>query len=733
MRPAVCCAALATLALAVASTASRAQGSNPSLEEVFVTGILPESLESVPGSYVVIDASDLGLRPSFSIREALALAPGVHSVGEDSLGLGLNIGVRGMDPRRTSRTLLLEDGMPLFLAPYGDPSAHYSTSLERIQRIEVVKGSGQVLHGPQTVGGMINFVTRPVIHDGREGSLALTMGNNGFQAIHAGLGAGNDRMGFRLDLLQKRGDGIREHHEFEVGEYVLKAAFSPAPGHRLDAKLGHFMERSRVSETGLGTLEYRDNPLQAPSGKNDRFLQDRSTLQVRHHYQPSARLSWSSQLYGVINDRASFRQIDTPGGYDDDEPGLSTGYSLIDRCGTAATLANAESCGGRWRPREYAYWGAESRLSIHHRALGVDQLAILGARFHHEDIRRNQYRSPAAQAQSLAWAREFGEHREDVRIETRALSAFLQNRLEFGHWSLTPGLRIERYRIQTDVVRADSTRQDNPESARDARQTVLLPGLGLAWQGSPGLSAFAGIHRGFAPPRPDRDIRANGADSAVVDDTRAEKSTQYELGLRWRHAEWLSAEATLFRTDFDQIVIQDGAGTFVNGGASRMGGLELAGRVECSCGSTRGDSWSLQGAYTHLADAEFRRDGLQAASGIVKGARLPYAPRQWLTLDLGYRHPMGLVARVGMEQVSSQQPDAFARALDPVDTELSGLAGTIPAYTLLNASITYQAGPRLTLFLSGHNLADRRYLATRVDGMAAGRGRQVFGGVKYAL
>jgi Fe(3+) dicitrate transport protein len=32
--------------------------------------------------------------------------------------------------------------------------------------------------------------------------------------------------------------------------------------------------------------------------------------------------------------------------------------------------------------------------------------------------------------------------------------------------------------------------------------------------------------------------------------------------------------------------------------------------------------------------------------------------------------------------------------------------------------------------VSGHNLADKEYLVSRVDGMFAGRSRQVFGGIK---
>lgn len=155
----IAAAVVSTLTVAPALSSAEAQ---VRIDTVTVSGILPERLEAVPGSFAVVEQSELQARQPFSVKEALNQTPGVHVVGEDSFGLGLNIGVRGMDPRRTSRTLLLEDGMPLFLAPYGDPSAHYSTPLDRVQRVEVVKGSGQVLYGPQTVGGMINFVTKPI-------------------------------------------------------------------------------------------------------------------------------------------------------------------------------------------------------------------------------------------------------------------------------------------------------------------------------------------------------------------------------------------------------------------------------------------------------------------------------------------------------------------------------------------------------------------------------------------
>ena len=150
----------------------------------------------------MVDEADLIERRPFTVREALNNVPGINIVGEDAFVLAPNIGICGLDPRRTSRTLLLEDGMPLFLAPYGDPSAHYSTPLQRVQRIEVVKGSGQILYGPQTIGGMINFVTNPVPTNGFAGSASA--GNNDFTGLHANVGFGTERGGIMFDALQTK-------------------------------------------------------------------------------------------------------------------------------------------------------------------------------------------------------------------------------------------------------------------------------------------------------------------------------------------------------------------------------------------------------------------------------------------------------------------------------------------------------------------------------------------------
>jgi len=719
---------------AFAETAAEAT-TNSTTNPVVVQGILPDRLESVPGSFNVIDEEDLIERRPFTVREALNNVPGINIVGEDAFVLAPNIGIRGLDPRRTSRTLLLEDGMPLFLAPYGDPSAHYSTPLQRVGRIEVVKGSGQILYGPQTIGGMINFVTKPVPKDGLQGSVQASGGNNDFTGLHANVGYGGERGGVMLDMLQNKGDGIRDNHEFDVQEFTLKGQLNLTDRQTLIAKVGYYEEDSNISETGLGEVDYARDKFQAPSGQNDSFKHERKTAQLQHIFQMDETTKLSTQAYYADSYRSSFRQTDAPGGYDEDNAGSSTGVTVLELCPAglnAATEANAEQCGGRHRPRSYTYYGIEPRLDFQHNLFGLQSDAVIGFRYHEEDIRRRQFRGNDANFQSLSFAKDNALAREDIGIKVEAKSYYVQNTFYAGDWSITPGVRVEDLKIKTNVRRADGNVQNNSEAKLTNNQTEVLPGLGFAWNGIANTTVFGGVHKGFAPPRPDRDLNADGANTAVVDETNPETSINWEVGLRSNYFKGVNFESTLFHTKVDDIVINNGAGNFINGGESEQTGLEFAGRVNFGTIYNTPHNIYLQGSYTNVFKAEFTKDGLNPDNGIIDGDRLPYAPKHIASFSLGYQHPVGLDARVGIDYVSRQDADAFSRVLDPVDAALSGLSGDIPAYTLLNMSANYRpTGSKASYFLSGYNLADKEYLASRVDGMAVGRGRQVVAGVRY--
>ncbi|TVR90359.1 MAG: hypothetical protein EA411_00130, partial [Saprospirales bacterium] len=109
---------------------------------------------AVPGSLDRIDGRALSLVSPISANEAIRSFSGVHLQDEEGAGLRINLGMRGLDPNRSRNILMLEDGIPVALKPYGEPEMYYSPAIDRMTGVELIKGSGQILYGPQTIGGV---------------------------------------------------------------------------------------------------------------------------------------------------------------------------------------------------------------------------------------------------------------------------------------------------------------------------------------------------------------------------------------------------------------------------------------------------------------------------------------------------------------------------------------------------------------------------------------------------
>lgn len=708
--------AMASAVMVLMGQAGLAFADEKALPGVEVSGssILPSNIENLPGSSYVVDSKQLELRQPLTVLELVREVPGVHVVSEDTAGTHLNIGLRGLNPRRSSRTLLLEDGAPVvFFAPYGDPSAHYSTPLERIDRVEVLKGSGQVLYGPQTLGGMINFVTKPVPRNGFEGSARLSAGTDGYRGAHLNMGTGSEQGGIMIDLLRREGDGIRQQHGFEIQDIAVKGQLNINSQHSITAKYSHFEEDSLFSETGLTAQEYLNNPYSLPGSEGERFTMDRDTLQLIHRWELGEGARLTSQFYHSSIKRQSRRARE---------------FEPDDNTTGEGDLATADFA---IRPREYEVWGIEPKLEFKHSAFGVSSEAVIGMRYHKEDIDRKKFL-----LSSLYGSVTNFDERLLVDVESTAFYA--QNTFLTGNWTVTPGLRVERMDLTKTLFVEDGANplQFAQADRLQSSKTETLPGLGFTWNGWSNMTVFGGVHRGFAPPRPDRDVTNN-----VLQRVTPELATISEFGLRGQvnSGTW---EATLFNMDIKDLVVQAG-GVFRNEGRAKHTGLELAGRLNLGeLFANKANPYFVSMAYTNLFTAKFKDSGVVGGEGedgygdYQAGNRLPYAPKHTLALNLSYEAAQWK-ARVGATHLSRQ----FANTENLTGTGaagfcttgnlgLCGLYGEIEAVTLVNAGMSYQpTGSKVGYFLNAENLTDKQYIAARTNGIQPGRGRQVIAGI----
>ena len=130
-----------------------------SLPTIYVRDVMPSDAARTPGAAVRLTSEQIeALRP-YSMHDALDFVSGVRTIDDDVLGRRSGIGVRAAPPRRSRKTLLLEDGAPINASTYLDSSAHYTPPLERLEALDVLKAAGQIVHGPLNNHGIVNSRT----------------------------------------------------------------------------------------------------------------------------------------------------------------------------------------------------------------------------------------------------------------------------------------------------------------------------------------------------------------------------------------------------------------------------------------------------------------------------------------------------------------------------------------------------------------------------------------------
>jgi Fe(3+) dicitrate transport protein len=666
-------------------------------------------LDSIPGSAEVLSGEVLTESRVFTVNEAMRKVPGIFARDEEGLGLRPNLGVRGLNPTRSSKVLLLEDGIPIAYAPYGDNASYYHPPVERFERIEILKGSGQIAYGPHTVGAVINYIT-PAVPDQLDGRLVASLGNKNFGEVHGQVGDRFGDTGFIAHGTYKETDGARENMHFEVGDVNLKVVHEFTERQAVTFRASYYDESSQVTYSGLTLAEWEDDPFQNPF-KYDQMDAQRFGTSATHRFELSPAVTFTTNAYYTYFNRDWWRQSSNSTQRPNDRSDPA--------CGGMANLY--QTCGNEGRLRQFWTAGLEPRVSVEHGLFGVDNVAEAGMRYHVEDQYRIQANGDLPNSREPGTGRNAGM-KEDSDRSVEALSAFAQNQFDFGRWTVTPGVRFEHI----DYERVDNLLGTSGKSSIDQ----VVPGIGATVEVLPETVVFAGVHRGFGPPGVADIVTASGGSV----DLDAELSWNYELGLRAVPGDGLSYEATLFRMDFEnQIVpasVAGGSGaTLTSAGETLQQGLELAGQID----STAVVEWPVEVfarvAYTWVADAEYVGERYSSVSGFgsvrVTGNRLPYAPEHLFAGTLGVRTGFGL--EVALESVYTSA--AFTDDLNTVDVVANGQRGEIPGYTVWNLTANY-APPlcHCTVFATAKNLTDELYVADMSRGMIPGMPRLVQAG-----
>lgn len=597
------------------------------------------------------------------IQRILREATGVSIQVEDGYGLRPNISIRGVATERSGRITLLEDNVLISPAPYSAPSAYYFPTAGRMNAIEVLKGPAAITQGPYTIGGALNMISTPIPVD-KSGNLLVEAGEDATYRVHATYGATNKNgFGFLLETHQWQSDGFQDIDRggdsgLDIEDYTVKLAYTSDDGrHSVELKLQYAEQDSDQSYLGLTDADF-DNDAYRRYGISalDNIHTEHDQQILRYQFQVSDTLAFTAAAYNNEHERDWFKTegIDFDGSTSAQEMSRTSWFNVVQAInagndlggmtaaeleaildGTADTLPGSIQV--RSNAREYYSRGVQLGLSWHTTTGETTHDIEIGLRLHEDEEDRLQRNSSYHQENGSLVLDDVGllGNAGNRVQEAEALSFHIYDRIEFGDWVFTPGVRYEdidqkrtRWETRNDRTANPASRDDS--NFRDSRSNdteVWLPGIGVLYSLSDATTIVGGVHKGFTAP----------SNSPDVDE---EEAINYELGFRY-HGDTISTEMIYFHSDYDNLLGECTAssgsdctvGDAFNGDAATVAGIELLFSTAFSAGDY---NLPVTFNYTYI-DAEFDSDiaDTDFFGDVTKGDPIPYIPEHQYNLSVG--------------------------------------------------------------------------------------------------
>lgn len=187
-------------------------------------GRVPLTFSSLARSVVLLDELRIRSFPVNNIQDVLKYIGGVDLKSRGAEGVQGDVAIRG---GTFEQTLILLNGMKM-----SDPqTAHHNlnipVSLDNVERIEILKGQGSRIFGPNAFSGAINIITKksnsPFL------SLSVLGGEHNLYetGIEASYPIGITRN--NISFTKKKSDGYRFNTDFDITNFSLQQNFSTEP------------------------------------------------------------------------------------------------------------------------------------------------------------------------------------------------------------------------------------------------------------------------------------------------------------------------------------------------------------------------------------------------------------------------------------------------------------------------------------------------------------------------
>lgn len=693
-----------------AQTQEKEEKNHEELEEIVIYSqfIFPEKdMNEKASSNFYINTKELRKYNYTDPNRVLMGKNGISVIEEDGFGLRPNIILRGASSYRSSSINLMEDGILAAPAPYLAPAAYYFPTMGRMAGVEVLKSSGQILYGPNTVGGSVNLISTQVPNS-FGGTINLGYGSFDTKNLLVNVGDRIGKFGYLVEYFNGSSAGFKtlpgnKNTGFNTNDGVIKLLYDNSDAeipNKLQFKLQTSSQLDNETYLGLTKEDFNKDPYQ-------RYIASELDYMKNHHRQyvlsyeikPAEKLSLNLDVYH--NDfKRNWHKLNDIKVEDGDKIGLSK-LLTYDNATDEIAVLKGEYEGKNTlyiRNNNRLYYSQGIQLNGNYQLTDNGKLRF-GTRYHREEEDRFQWDdtySTKALGISLNKKGEGGSHSNRIS-NANASASYVQYQHTLDKWVLTGGLRYENISMkQKDFGKTDPKRTGANAKEKSHKVDVIIPGFSALYNYSDEGSVFASIHKGFAPP-------------GINEGQKAESSWNYELGTRYKNEFW-DAEASAYINNYSNILGADtnavggntGQGDLFNAGEVLVKGIELYGKYTIN-GKNSEINFPISVNYTYF-DSSFKKDFNSTTYGnTLKGDALPFIPKHMLTVEATANYKdftFGTIWRYRGDVRNKVGQGAIAEK------------DLVPSVLLVDAVARYQVSSKANFFVTAQNLLDKKYLAS---------------------
>lgn len=546
---------LAATTIAFASVAE--SGQSPSVMETVVVEAtkIPTNSADLIGAVTLIDDQQIEQQLAQNIADLVRYEPGVNVVNQGSrFGLA-GISIRGIGGNRVKIEV---DGVPtsdaFSIGSFSNASRDF-VDIDSLRQVEIIRGPASAMFGSDALGGVVSFITKgpnDLLGDKRA-HFDLSSGFNSVdesRVVRATAAFKQDSLAAMFRVSYREGNERDVSLADPMTDKSLNLLGKLEWGEVGDGALGFTVEQFQAdARTDVDSLEINQD-FSARFG----FPYVVETRQIigddqRERTRFSLGQEWLSGKFGTdyLRWRMYQQKSETTQDTFEDRQTLTQGI-VLPVARTRSFNFNQDIIGFEVNmANEFATGRVEHQFSY-----GVEY-----ERSETMQLRDGTETNLLSGIVSRQVGPDLFPLRDFPKSETESSGVYLQNQISLGSFTLTPGIRWDRYKLTPED---DSVFRDgNPGIVTTVLdEEKLSPKLGLRWDVNDQWSVYLQYAEGFrAPPVNDVNVGFTnlqfGYTTLPNPELESESSASIEMGIRFK-SEATTVEAVAFETQYDDFI-----------------------------------------------------------------------------------------------------------------------------------------------------------------------------------